>query len=98
MGSSREAYYDYIDSLESEVGYEPFESVVELEEQVELLKFRLCTTKTIKGKRVVYECYYGFWEVEGSLDCIGLVRSEALRYFLQYLEDGEYDTIFDKEY
>lgn len=44
---------------------------------------------TVDGDRHRYECRKGLWVVSGPDD--KLARGEALNYFAQYYNDGEYD-------
>ena len=64
-----------------------------MSEQVEVGEFFACTERKINPRNgwMTIECRYGLWSVEGKDH--NAVFSEALAYFRQYKEDGEYSSI-----
>lgn len=44
-----------------------------------------------RGRHWVAKCPKGLWEVSGP--DYGFVQSEAVRYYVQYLEGGEYGEV-----
>ena len=54
--------------------------------------FRKCTTrKTLKDGRTIISCKFGLWSVDAWHEINAV--TEALHYFRQYKDDGEYSSI-----
>lgn len=53
--------------------------------------FEKCTKITFDGHTYEVECILGFWGVESKNKDLAL--NEAMHYFLQYREYGEYSSI-----
>ena len=61
-----------------------------------LESFNKCTTKKeLKGGRTEIKCKLGLWSVDGY-ESIN-VMCEAMNYFRQYKDDGEYSSIIGGE-
>ena len=53
-------------------------------------KMALCVNEIKRGEQVEIECKMGLWSVIGNSDS---VYFDALHYFKQYMDDGEYYEI-----
>ena len=53
-------------------------------------KMALCVNETKKGNKVEIACKMGLWSVIGNESD---VYFNALHYFKQYMDDGEYSSI-----
>ena len=58
--------------------------------------FRKCVDIIYKGSIVEINCKLGLWEVSGQWDDADIHR-EALHYWRQYKDDGEYSNILGGE-
>ena len=59
--------------------------------------FDRCTTtrRLDRGKRVEVRCRLGLWSVETSN--LATARAQAKHYWVQYWQDGEYDSLLSNQ-
>lgn len=53
--------------------------------------FKKCTNTVFDGDEWDISCIIGLWGVSGG--CKDMVQDEALHYFRQYRDDGEYYNV-----
>ena len=53
-------------------------------------KMALCVNEVKRDSNIEVACKFGLWSVVG---CKSRVYEEALHYFKQYMDDGEYSSI-----
>lgn len=56
-------------------------------------QFDECVNIKLNTKTVTIDCKLGLWGVEGDIAEIKRIMNEALNYWQQYKDDGEYSSI-----